>query len=1202
VVVESGSETPAGALERQLAFHTLLKADLESKLETSTLQKLVGELKSKKRLPALFIGFEISDLKTWALALGSTEGLIEGQEKKEIEATVSRIQSTGSLDEELLKSLRAGVGLHHPALSDCIRLEMERLFRAGVLKILFTTPDIALGVHVPCASIVFCGDKPEALDANTFRTICGRSGRRNQEPNGLVVFLGNYEISRIRTLLSEPEQFPLNVDLNTNLIMDLLTQAYLSQSTEQAEQVVSRSMLAFENPRSLERQLRWTLQFLFVGGLIDSQAQPTLASTSLRQTFALGARGLVLLDVFGAIGDHLRASTDATPAANLALRPQEKELLNILTLFAAPRTCSESDGAAYNDALVQEKLLPSDAQARVNSFNSRMLSLLVTTTQTNYQLTRKREAIKEEKKERASKQKKAKGAEEKESKQEKETKASQKGVCSERIIKNQIRLSSDDETGILEGLSGHGLGFVNYPMLSQFKEELNREQGWTLARTPIAYWNPGRIKAHIIEVLEGSSIQSTLERWRITAAELQEDLQSVLQAARVCRDASDDFLGSMAVALIDQVEGLLSSSARDKEESLEELTELFEGKEDKAVQVFWTPLGSSIEQAIVVVADCILIDILRSPYVDSQHGGQMLQVVHMFEQMMVQLAGGGRTIQIVFYRILETLWAGYPFGGFARQLILQSLQQQRRFDVVEYDDWWSSALEMRRVMPAFIVVNGGSTADFSTQETPESKTLLRHMILSFLLDQSSPHITQFTDIGLDNKAGMVFRLPVDLGMTKNAAHSLLARTRPKPRSAPIVAVPEADSLIAGLASKQLNRPRLLLAIVVCRTLLSQTPSDINNELVKLFLIHTLLIEYHLPLADRCQDVLQAPIREVSDFLAQLCTVARSALRSIKALPFDASLTDFLDARLFYKLIGLLASKALDAVLTKQLNEVCELLPIPKASASSSFAPLVGAAAQSAGTISKQVTEPVKQAFKALRLAPTSSLLVMPTRNATQVEVKPTVQQGWEADVAQEAAAAEEKGDDAEAAQERIAAERARVVGTFERRLKPDVEIKAAEFKASKEEDKAKLAALLEAQAKSMISGKIRALVDMILPKEEKLSLERKEDEKAKKKKEKEPKKGKKDKEEEKGKKIKDKEDDKSKKDKKKKDEEVVIKEPVALLEAARKKKSFLKRAQFLLSNITAADVRPLLSSLLFSLFSPVCLSKASVFCNNPRVG
>lgn len=1166
---DSAADTPAGALERQLAFHASLKVDLEGKIETPTLQKLVGDLKAQKRLPALFIGFEVSDLKAWVLALGAPEGLVDGSDKKELEAAASRIQSTGSLDEGLLNSLRAGVGLHHSALSVATRLEMERLFRAGVLKVLFATPDIASGVHISCASIVLCGDKPEAFDANKFRAICGRAGRRPQDADGLVIFLGNYEINRVRALLSEPEQFPLNTNLSTNLIMDLLTLSYLSQSTEQAEQVVSRSMLAFENPRSLERQLRWTLQFLFVGGFIDSQAQPTLESTLLKQTSGLGARGMVLLDVFSAIGNHLRASTDAAPTTHhLALRPQEKELLNILTVFAAPRSCFEGDGAIYNDALVQEKVLPTEAQARVNSFNSRMLSLLVTTTQANYHLTRKREAIKEEKKERTGKQKKTKGSEEKESKQDKEAKTNQKGVCAERIVKNQIRLSSDDETSILEGLSGHGLGFVNYPMLSQFKEELNREQGWTLCRTPIVYWKPGRIKAHIIEVLEGAPIPATLERWRITATELQHDLQSVLQAARTCRDANDDFLGSMAVALIDQVEGLLSSSARDAEESLEELTELFEGKEGKAIQVFWTPLGSSIEQAIVVVADCILIDILKSPYVDSQHGGQMLQVVHMFEQMMVQLAGGGRTIQIVFYRILEKLWEGYPFGGFVRQVILQSLKQQRRFDVVEYDDWWSSALEMNRVMPAFIVVNS-NTPEFST-DSQEPKRLLRHMILSLLLDRSSPHITQFTDIGLDNKAGMVFRLPADLGMTTNAAHSLLARTRPKPSSARVTPMPEADSLIASLTTKHLNRPRLLLATIACRALLSQAPSDINIELVKLFLIHTLLLEYHLPLADRCQDVPQAPIREVSDFLAQLCAVSTSVLRSVQPLPFDVSLTDFIDARLYYKLIELLSSKSLDAVLTKQLSEVCELLPIPKAAASSSFAPLLGAAAKSAGTISKQTTEPVRQAFKALRLAPTSSLLVMPTRSATQTEVKvASPQGGWEAEVTQEVAA-EEKGEDPAAAEERIAAERARVVGPAERKLKPELEILAAELKGITEEDKTKLAALLEATAKSMISGKIRALVDMILPKEEKVSLERKDDEKAKKKKEKDPKKGKK--EEEKVKKTKDKEDDKSKKDKKKKEEEVVIKEPVALLEAARKKKSYLKRAQFLLSNVTAADV------------------------------
>ena len=73
------------------------------------------------------------------------------------------------------------------------------LFRKGYLQIVIATGTLALGINMPCATVVFSGDSV-FLTALNFRQAAGRAGRRGFDLLGNVVCL-SYQRMRVQFLL-----------------------------------------------------------------------------------------------------------------------------------------------------------------------------------------------------------------------------------------------------------------------------------------------------------------------------------------------------------------------------------------------------------------------------------------------------------------------------------------------------------------------------------------------------------------------------------------------------------------------------------------------------------------------------------------------------------------------------------------------------------------------------------------------------------------------------------------------------------------------------------------------------------------------------------------------------------------------------------------------------------------------------------------
>ena len=86
-----------------------------------------------------------------------------------------------------------GIGIHHAGLLPRYRLLIEGLAQEGLLKIIFGTDTLGVGINVPLRSVIFNklfkydGQKTRLLSVRDFKQISGRAGRKGFDDQGWVI-------------------------------------------------------------------------------------------------------------------------------------------------------------------------------------------------------------------------------------------------------------------------------------------------------------------------------------------------------------------------------------------------------------------------------------------------------------------------------------------------------------------------------------------------------------------------------------------------------------------------------------------------------------------------------------------------------------------------------------------------------------------------------------------------------------------------------------------------------------------------------------------------------------------------------------------------------------------------------------------------------------------------------------------------------
>lgn len=95
--------------------------------------------------------------------------------------------------DEWLAGLEAGFAAHHAGMVPPMKEAVEEAFAAGLLKVVFATETLSLGINMPARSVVieklskFTGERHEFLTAGEYTQLTGRAGRRGIDELGYAI-------------------------------------------------------------------------------------------------------------------------------------------------------------------------------------------------------------------------------------------------------------------------------------------------------------------------------------------------------------------------------------------------------------------------------------------------------------------------------------------------------------------------------------------------------------------------------------------------------------------------------------------------------------------------------------------------------------------------------------------------------------------------------------------------------------------------------------------------------------------------------------------------------------------------------------------------------------------------------------------------------------------------------------------------------
>ncbi|KAL6805406.1 hypothetical protein J3E68DRAFT_441857 [Trichoderma sp. SZMC 28012] len=186
----------------------------------------------------------------------------------------------GVVDTLLLAALQRGVGVHHSGLNREYRQVVEVMFRKGYLRVVIATGTLALGINMPCKTVIFHEDSV-FLTAQNFRQASGRAGRRGFDLLGNIVFNQIprervYEIMSAR-LPGLNGQFPIS----TTLVLRLFSLLHGSDNCQFAvtmvQSLLSQTRLYLGGPESemsIKHHVRFSIEYLRRQDLLSATGVP----------------------------------------------------------------------------------------------------------------------------------------------------------------------------------------------------------------------------------------------------------------------------------------------------------------------------------------------------------------------------------------------------------------------------------------------------------------------------------------------------------------------------------------------------------------------------------------------------------------------------------------------------------------------------------------------------------------------------------------------------------------------------------------------------------------------------------------------------------------------------------------------------------------------------------------------------------------
>ncbi|MFU0524108.1 DEAD/DEAH box helicase [Gardnerella pickettii] len=231
---------------------------------------VIDELDYLNMLPGIYFIFSRSGCdQAVQQCLNAGLALTSDEEMYEIRRIVDSMISQNKLSKSDLKALRferfryaleQGFAAHHAGMIAIFRHIVETLFERGLIKIIFATETLALGLNMPARSVVveklvkYDGTGHVPLTPGEFTQLTGRAGRRGIDDIGHAVLIDNPDFDPAKAAsLSSKRVYPLHSSFvpTFNMAVNLLN----NSDAKTARVTLSSSFAQWEANASAARLL-----------------------------------------------------------------------------------------------------------------------------------------------------------------------------------------------------------------------------------------------------------------------------------------------------------------------------------------------------------------------------------------------------------------------------------------------------------------------------------------------------------------------------------------------------------------------------------------------------------------------------------------------------------------------------------------------------------------------------------------------------------------------------------------------------------------------------------------------------------------------------------------------------------------------------------------------------------------------------------
>jgi ATP-dependent RNA helicase HelY len=239
-------------------------------------EEVVEILESEGMLPAIYFVFSRSGcdrsvkwLRDAGVRLTTRDEAARIRERAEARAAWVDEDDLISLGfYEFLESLATGVAAHHAGMLPLFKETVEELFQAGLVKVVFATETLSLGINMPAKSVViedlwkFQGERHELVTPGEYTQLTGRAGRRGIDELGhaVVVYQRQVPFERVAGLAATrtydlASSFRPSYNMAVNLVRNYTReQAHHLLNSSFAQFLADRGVVALERSRQQDAE------------------------------------------------------------------------------------------------------------------------------------------------------------------------------------------------------------------------------------------------------------------------------------------------------------------------------------------------------------------------------------------------------------------------------------------------------------------------------------------------------------------------------------------------------------------------------------------------------------------------------------------------------------------------------------------------------------------------------------------------------------------------------------------------------------------------------------------------------------------------------------------------------------------------------------------------------------------------------------